>query len=60
MESRIKKSLNRSKTTRPKGKCSNCDQFSPTKEGKCSWCQEKDSIEEIDKDDLENLGIRLP
>ncbi len=47
-------------TRRPKGKCSNCDQFSPTKEGKCSWCQEKDSIEEIDKDDLENLGIRLP
>jgi len=47
-------------TTRPKGKCNNCDQFSPTKEGKCSWCQEKDSIEEIDKDDLENLGIRLP
>ena len=47
-------------TTRPKGKCSNCDQFSPRKEGKCSWCNEKDSIEEIDKDDLENLGIRLP
>jgi len=47
-------------TNRPKGKCSNCDQFSPTKEGTCSWCQEKDSIEEIDKDDLENLGIRLP
>jgi len=47
-------------TTRPKGKCSNCDQFSANKEGKCSWCNEKDSIEEIDKDDLENLGIRLP
>jgi len=47
-------------TTRPKGKCSNCDQFSPTKEGTCSWCKEKDSIEEIDRDDLENLGIRLP
>ena len=36
------------------------DQFNPRKEGKCSWCNEKDSIEEIDKDDLENLGIRLP
>jgi len=47
-------------TSRPKGKCSNCDQFSSTKEGTCSWCKEKDSIEEIDKDDLENLGIRLP
>jgi len=47
-------------TNRPKGKCTNCDQFSPIKEGKCSWCKEEDSIEEIDKDDLENLGIRLP
>jgi len=47
-------------TKRPKGKCNNCDQFSAHKEGKCTWCQEKDSIEEIDKDDLENLGIRLP
>jgi len=45
---------------RPKGKCNNCDQFSSTKEGKCSWCKEEDSIEEIDKDDLEDLGIRLP
>ena len=45
---------------RPKGKCNNCDQFSATKEGPCPWCQETDSIEEIDKDDLENLGIRLP
>ena len=47
-------------TTRPKGKCSNCDQFSPTKEGACPWCKEEDSLEDIDKDDLENLGIRLP
>ena len=47
-------------TRRPKGKCSNCDQFSPRKEGICSWCKEEDSLEEIDKDDLENLGIRLP
>ncbi len=47
-------------TSRPKGKCSNCDQFSSTKEGTCSWCKQEDSIEEIDKDDLENLGIRLP
>ena len=45
---------------RPKGKCSNCDQFSSEKEGKCAWCKEKDSIEEIDKDELRDLGIRLP
>ena len=47
-------------TTRPKGKCNNCDQFSPTKEGKCSWCKEKDSIEEIDKDELKDFGVRMP
>ena len=47
-------------TRRPKGKCSNCDQFSSVKEGTCPWCKEEDSLEEIDKDDLENLGIRLP
>ncbi len=47
-------------TNRPKGKCNNCDQFSSIKEGTCAWCKEKDSIDEIDKDDLENLGIRLP
>jgi len=45
---------------RPKGKCSNCDQFSPEKEGKCAWCKQTDSIEEIDKDEIEDLGIRLP
>ena len=47
-------------TRRPKGKCSNCDQFSSAKEGTCPWCKEEDSLEEIDKDDLEDLGIRLP
>lgn len=46
-------------TKLPKGKCRNCDQFSALKEGKCSWCKQ-DEIEEIDKDELENLGISLP
>lgn len=46
-------------TTRPKGKCRNCDQFSALKEGKCSWCKQ-DEIEEIDKDELTDLGIELP
>lgn len=45
---------------RPKGKCRNCDQFSLEKEGTCPWCKETDSIEEIDKDELTDLGIRLP
>lgn len=44
---------------RPKGKCNNCGQFSSKKEGKCPWCKQ-DEIEEIDKDELENLGISLP
>ena len=44
---------------RPKGKCSNCEQFSSEKSGICPWCK-KNEIEEIDKDDLEDLGIKLP
>ena len=47
-------------TTRPKGKCRDCDQFSPLKEGTCSWCLEKDSIEEVDKDEIVDRGIRMP
>jgi len=46
-------------TKRPKGKCRNCDQFSANKEGRCSWC-DQDEIEEIDKDELEDLDIKLP
>jgi len=46
-------------TTRPKGKCRNCDQFSPNIEGKCTWCKE-DDIKEIDKEELTDLGIELP
>src|SRR3972149_10351627 len=43
-------------SNRPKGKCRNCDQFNANKEGKCSWCNQNE-IEEIDKDELTNLGI---
>lgn len=43
----------------PKGKCRNCDQFSSKKEGKCAWCKQ-DELEEIDKDELTDLGIELP
>jgi len=46
-------------TNRPKGKCRNCDQFSANKEGKCPWCNQND-IEEIDKEELEDLGVKLP
>lgn len=43
----------------PKGKCMNCDQFSANKEGTCSWCNQNE-IEEINKDELADLGIKLP
>ena len=43
----------------PKGKCRNCDQFSSTSEGVCSWCK-SDDFDEIDTDDLKDLNIRLP
>ena len=43
----------------PKGKCRNCDQFSARRDGKCSWC-DQDEIEQIDKDELEDLGVKLP
>ena len=46
-------------TKRPKGKCNNCDQLNPHKEGKCLWCNQ-DEVESIDSDDLEDMGIRLP
>jgi len=46
-------------TNRPKGKCNNCDQLNPHKEGKCIWCNE-DEVESIDSEDLEGMGIRLP
>ena len=47
-------------TKRPKGKCSNCDQYSFKKEGTCPWCRENDSIEEVDKDEIVDRGIRMP
>jgi len=43
----------------PKGKCTNCDQFSSTSKGVCSWCESTD-FDEVSKDELRDLGIRLP
>jgi len=43
----------------PKGKCTNCDQFSLTSEGVCPWCK-NDDLDEIDADELKDLGISLP
>lgn len=44
---------------RPKGKCTNCDQFSSLSKGVCSWCK-NDDFDEIDEDELRDLNIRLP
>jgi len=46
-------------TSRPKGKCRNCDQFNANEDGKCSWCKQNE-IEPIDKEELEDLEIDLP
>ena len=43
-----------------KGKCSNCDQFTKHNKGVCPWCKKNDTIEEIDVEELEELGIVKP
>ena len=43
-----------------KGKCSNCDQFTKHNKGVCPWCKKNDTIEEIDVEELEDLGIIKP
>ena len=44
---------------RPKGKCTNCEQFSKHDSGTCPWCK-KDEIEPIDSEELDELGIAKP
>jgi len=44
---------------RPKGKCSNCGQFTKESFGTCIWCQGKE-IEELDESELDDLGIPTP
>ncbi len=46
-------------TSRPKGICSNCGQFTKEAFGTCIWCQSKE-IEELDNDKLDELGIPTP
>ena len=43
-----------------KGKCTNCDQFTKYDKGQCPWCKKTDTIEEMDPEDLEDLGIENP
>jgi len=50
---------NKNYKKRPKGKCTNCDQFSKHESGTCPWCK-KEEIEAIDPDELDELGIIKP
>ena len=50
---------NKNYKKKPKGKCTNCDQFTKNKTGTCPWCKGTD-IEELDPEDLEELGISNP
>jgi len=44
---------------RPKGKCTNCNQFTKHDKGTCPWCKSTD-IEELDPEELDELGIDTP
>jgi len=44
---------------KPKGKCTNCDQFTRHSSGTCPWCKSTE-IEELDPEALEDLGIKAP
>ena len=50
---------NKNYKERPKGKCSNCDQFSNVKSGPCPWCAEGE-IEPVSDEDLDDLKIVTP
>ena len=51
---------NKNYKQKPKGKCTNCDQFAKHKNGVCPWCKKSDTIEELDPEDLDDLGIVSP
>jgi len=44
---------------RPKGKCTNCDQFTKHESGTCPWCKGTD-IDALDPEELDDLGITPP
>jgi len=50
---------NKNYKKRPKGKCTNCDQFTKNDKGTCPWCKSTE-IEELEPDYLEELGIASP
>jgi len=50
---------NKNYRTKPKGKCTNCGQFTRHDKGTCPWCK-KEEIEELEPEELEDLGITEP
>jgi len=44
---------------RPKGKCTNCNQFTKQEKGICPWCKSTE-LEELDPEELDELGIMKP
>lgn len=50
---------NKNYTKKPKGKCTNCGQFTKHDKGTCPWCKGTE-LEELDNDELEELGIIDP
>jgi len=44
---------------RPKGKCTNCNQFTKHDKGTCPWCKSTE-IEQLDPEELDELGIDMP
>ena len=43
----------------PKGKCTNCGQFTADPDTECPWCSGKE-FEDVEEQDLEDLGIPIP
>jgi len=50
---------NKNYKKKPKGKCTNCGQFTRHDKGTCPWCKGTE-LEEVDADELEELGITDP
>ena len=50
---------NKNYKQRPKGKCTNCQQFNKEDKGTCPWC-DKPEVEPIEEDELDDLGIPRP
>lgn len=44
---------------RPKGKCTNCNQFTKHDKGTCPWCKSTE-LETLDPEELDELGIDIP